>query len=573
MMLPLFTRCGLIAAAICATLATEARAQDFRMDFQNGVSGWQVVLDGVMGGRSSGRVSLAEPDTLRFEGSLSLANNGGFSQARTSIPEGTFAQAEGIELRVRGDGRTYNFDIRCSNVRLMAGAFQQSFETEADTWTTIRLPFGDFRLYSFGRQVTNAPGLEPARIESVGVTLSDKNEGPFRIEIGSIASYGGQTDDIGKENDLAAVGSSAGLNTLLALIEAADLELPQRQRVTIFAPSDEAFAALPQSTVDALLQPAGRDQLRSILLYHIATGSVSSADLLGRRSVDTLNGQRVEIDTSEVITIGGSRLLTADVKFDGGIVHVIDKVLLPASRSIEAIAIDTPRLSTLAAAIESVGLSEQLADENGPWTVFAPVDSAFANLPKGTVEGLLLEENRAALIELLGGHVVPGRIYSRDLLARGATQTFFGQPISFGLRDGRLTAGNAAILATDIDAANGVIHLIDTVLVPSEGETAESSPEIVEASIRILDLAVVRGVPLFNAGQPAACAAVYEIAIEAIVSLGRDRLQTDVVRCVELALAEAEHEAPAERAWIYRRAIDEARVLLGGAPGAVSAKD
>ena len=543
------------------------------MDFQNGVSRWQVVLDGVMGGKSSGRVSLAEPDTLRFEGSLSLANNGGFSQARTSVPEGSLADTEGIEIRVRGDGRTYNFDIRCSNVRLMAGAFQQSFETEADTWKTIRLPFDDFRLYSFGRLVSNAPALEPARIESIGITLSDKNEGAFRIEIGSVASYGGETGESARASDLSTVASSAGLDTLLALVKTAQLELPRGERVTIFAPSDEAFAALPKATLDALLKPEGREQLRSILLYHIATGSVSSAELLARRSVDTLNGQRVVIDTSEAITIGGARLLTADVEFDGGIVHVIDKVLLPASRSIGAIAADTPRLTTLTAAIAAAGLGEQLSDESGPWTVFAPVNSAFAKLPQGTVEALLLEENRSALIEVLGAHVVPGRIYSRDLLARRVAQTFFGQSVNFGLRDGRLTVGGAAILAADIDAANGVIHLIDTVLVPREGDQPESSPKIAEESIKILDLAVVRGVPLFNAGQPAACAAVYEVAIEAIVGLGRDQLQSDVVRRLELALAEAEHEAPADRAWIYRRAMDEARTLLGGRPGSITAND
>jgi monofunctional biosynthetic peptidoglycan transglycosylase len=177
--------------ALAATAAVSA-AGSLELDFDEGVDAWRVVVDGVMGGRSSGRVSLSEPGTLQFTGNLSLENNGGFSQMRANVPSEAFAGAEGIEIKVRGDGRTYKFDVRCSNVRLMAGGFQRDFQTEAGEWITIRLPFDEFRLYSFGRRVPNAPALEPTKIESIGVTLADKEPGAFRLEVDSIRTYGGQ---------------------------------------------------------------------------------------------------------------------------------------------------------------------------------------------------------------------------------------------------------------------------------------------------------------------------------------------------------------------------------------------
>ncbi|MEC7726613.1 MAG: CIA30 family protein, partial [Planctomycetota bacterium] len=244
------------------SLSAAASAQSFRLDFQDGVGAWNTVLDGVMGGLSTGRVSQPEQGLLRFAGELSLENNGGFSQMRRSVREGSMEGAEGLLLEVKGDGRTYNFDIRQSNVRLMAGGFQRSFATVAGEWTEVRLPLSDFELYSFGRKLRSAPTLDPNKIESIGVTLSDKKSGPFALEVRSIAAYGAGADagDGGADgtgDDLGAVAKAAGLNKLLALVQAAELALPESP-VTILAPTDAAFDALPEETVAALLKPAGR---------------------------------------------------------------------------------------------------------------------------------------------------------------------------------------------------------------------------------------------------------------------------------------------------------------------------
>lgn len=167
------------AASICSVVA----AQPFSIEFDTGVAGWRTVLDGVMGGRSTGCVTQPEAGILRFSGELSLENNGGFSQIQTTVPQAAFKNAIGIEARVRGDGRTYQFNVRSSDVRVRAGSFQTRFNTVADEWVTLRLPFDEFRLYSFGRLVSDAPSLTPARAESVGVTLADKNPGAFQLDI------------------------------------------------------------------------------------------------------------------------------------------------------------------------------------------------------------------------------------------------------------------------------------------------------------------------------------------------------------------------------------------------------
>jgi len=173
---------GLVFAS-AASICTVAAAQPFSIDFDTGVAEWRTVLDGVMGGRSTGRVTQPEAGILRFSGELSLENNGGFSQIQAMIPEAALKDAIGIEVRVRGDGRTYQFNVRSSDVRIRAGSFQTKFDTVAGEWVTLRLPFEEFRLYSFGRPVSDPPKLTPARVESVGVTLSDKNPGAFQLDI------------------------------------------------------------------------------------------------------------------------------------------------------------------------------------------------------------------------------------------------------------------------------------------------------------------------------------------------------------------------------------------------------
>lgn len=120
---------------------------------------------------------------------------------------------------------------------------------------------------------------------------------------------------------------------------------------------------------------------------------------------------------------------------------------------------------TLLAAAEAAGLVDALKAD-GPITVFAPTDEAFAKLPGGTVDSLLEPENRELLAEILKYHVVPGRVYAVDAIKAGRAETLQGGELIIDLRNGRVSVDNATLSRTDIDASNGVIHVIDRVILP-----------------------------------------------------------------------------------------------------------
>jgi transforming growth factor-beta-induced protein len=558
-----------ILLATTAVLTPTALAQSLRLDFQDGIGAWSTVLDGVMGGLSTGKVSQPQPGLLRFTGELSLENNGGFSQMRTAVREGSCTGARGFVLEVKGDGRSYTFDVRVSNVRMMAGSFQQKFDTVAGEWTKIELPLDGFRLYSFGREMRDAPALDAAKIESIGVTLADKKAGGFALDVRSIATYGAADAAGGEARGLAAVAGRAGLKKLLACVAASGLELPEGP-VTILAPTDAAFDALPAGTVESLLRPENKAKLRTILLQHVVEGRLGSADVLNQRALSTLAGQQLAVDFA-LQRVGGASFVATDVAFDGGIVHVIDKVLLPESRSIAELAVASDQLKTLVTAVKAAGLVDQLGPDNGPWTVFAPVDSAFAKLPKATLEGLLQPANRAALTQILGLHVVPGRIAARELLQKQKLTTLMGAPIEARLVGGKLTIGGVGLVATDLQAGNGVIHLIDTVITgPAGGGAAGATGreravanatdgEVLPGLRAIYELAIDRGIPLFNRGEVEGCAAVYEVAVQSALRLTRGRVAPELLAELEGAAKKAATiEDARARAWAYRRAMDQA---------------
>jgi uncharacterized surface protein with fasciclin (FAS1) repeats len=119
----------------------------------------------------------------------------------------------------------------------------------------------------------------------------------------------------------------------------------------------------------------------------------------------------------------------------------------------------------LVAAVQAAGLVETLQGE-GPFTVFAPTDEAFAKLPAGTVEELLKEENREQLIAILTYHVVPGKLLAEEVVELKGAETAQGQSVRFSLKDGGAYIDDARIIKTDIEASNGVIHVIDSVILP-----------------------------------------------------------------------------------------------------------
>ena len=279
-------------------------------------------------------------------------------------------------------------------------------------------------------------------------------------------------------NDIVAVASSAGdFSTLIAAAKAAGLveTLQGEGPLTVFAPTDEAFAKLPAGTVETLLKPENKDQLVSILTYHVVPGRLDSGTVLKRKSLDTANGQRAGIAMKNgKPMIDNAVIVATDVEASNGVIHVVDSVILPESKNVLDIAKSANSFYTLAAAIEAADLVEVLKGK-GPFTVMAPTDEAFAKLPAGTLETLLKPENKEQLRNILLYHVVPGRVYAHQVVKLKKAPTAAGKdvPVSVTMsKSGKsktapvVRVGGAQVVKTDIDASNGVIHVIDTVIVP-----------------------------------------------------------------------------------------------------------
>jgi transforming growth factor-beta-induced protein len=281
--------------------------------------------------------------------------------------------------------------------------------------------------------------------------------------------------------DIAA--SDERFSTLVAAVQAAGLAetLSGEGPFTVFAPTNDAFAALPAGTVDSLLLPENKQQLTDILLYHVVPGKVMAADVAGLdgKSADTaLEGQQIAVktDMGNVYLNENVKVVITDIEAANGVIHVIDAVLLPPSEETAAIEqldiVDTAaadeRFKTLVAAVQAAGLVETLKGE-GPFTVFAPTDDAFAALPAGTLDSLLLPENKQQLTDILTYHVVPGKVLAADVTGLTEAPTVLGENINVKVADGKVFLNdNVQVVITDIETTNGVIHVIDAVLLPPQ---------------------------------------------------------------------------------------------------------
>jgi len=158
------------------------------------VEAWVVTNDGVMGGISQG-TWYQEDDYVVFEGDVSLENNGGFSSVRVGFHPVDLSAYDGIALRVRGDGQNYAFGLSDSNSQYQ---YRLTFDTtvsEEGEWLTIYIPFDMVTAKRFGRDVPMADPLNISRIQGMNLIISDKQEGPFRLEIESIALYSEATEE------------------------------------------------------------------------------------------------------------------------------------------------------------------------------------------------------------------------------------------------------------------------------------------------------------------------------------------------------------------------------------------
>lgn len=275
---------------------------------------------------------------------------------------------------------------------------------------------------------------------------------------------------------------AGSFTTLAAALQATDLIsvlADESASFTVFAPTDAAFDALGQETINALL--ADPDTLRDILLYHVLPGEVDAATAisLAGTTVTMVNGDDSAITLNEgQLMINMANVTTADVRASNGIIHVIDAVMLPPADPVAtqsnitdtAIAADFP---TLVAALQATGLDTVLADESSTFTVFAPSEEAFAKLGDETINNLLANPDQ--LRDILLYHVVAGAaVDSTTALSLVGTTVEMANGDSTALTlDGQnLLINQSTVIATDIQASNGVIHVIDTVLLPPEDTPA-----------------------------------------------------------------------------------------------------
>lgn len=307
------------------------------------------------------------------------------------------------------------------------------------------------------------------------------------------------TPTIGEIVVASAEGEEPEFTTLLAAVGLADesvleaLTNPEAE-LTVFAPTDAAFAALAEAlgeeAFNAILEDSAT--LTDILLYHVVDGAVMSADVvalleenMGEVPVPTLNGQFFTVagNVDDGITVNDANLVLemVDIEASNGVIHVIDAVIVPELRTIGEIVVESaegeePEFATLLAAVGAAdpGVLELLTKSDVDLTVFAPTDAAFAALGEETIAAVVADQELVS--EILGYHVVLGRVFSSDIpallddegmveveMATGDTATIKADDMGVYIND-------AQIVIVDVQASNGVIHVIDAVILPPEGE-------------------------------------------------------------------------------------------------------
>ncbi|MDF7826826.1 fasciclin domain-containing protein [Pontiellaceae bacterium B12227] len=230
---------------------------------------------------------------------------------------------------------------------------------------------------------------------------------------------------------------------------------------TVFAPTDNAFAALG-ATGKSLLDI---EKLGEILLYHVVEGRLTTKDIIANERLTTLLGEHLQVNvTDEGVFINDSKVIVEDIKAENGIIHVIDMVLIPEEMpDVVDVAEAAGQFKTLLAVLQQTGLDEVLRTD-GPFTVLAPTDDAFEKLPGWLLN--YLTNNPEYLKQVLLYHVVPGDLTAGEVLENRTLKTVTGRNVHPRYRQGDVYINNAKVIAADIEAKNGTIHVINKVLIP-----------------------------------------------------------------------------------------------------------
>ena len=288
--------------------------------------------------------------------------------------------------------------------------------------------------------------------------------------IGASASASTASKSEGDKNIVQTAVAAGQFTTLASLLTKAGLvdTLSTGGPFTVFAPTDAAFAKVPKATLDALAEnPA---QLKSVLLYHVVPGKVMASDVVKLTSAKTLEGRTVAIKVVDgSVYVDKAKVTTPDVTASNGVIHVVDSVLIPKAapaapaKNIVQTAVAAGQFKTLASLLTKAGLAATLQGK-GPFTVFAPTDAAFAKVPKATLAAL--GKDNAKLRAVLLYHVVKGKVTAAQAMKLRSAKTLNGKPLAIRVSAGKVLVGGATVTRADVMASNGVIHVINKVLIP-----------------------------------------------------------------------------------------------------------
>jgi uncharacterized surface protein with fasciclin (FAS1) repeats len=294
----------------------------------------------------------------------------------------------------------------------------------------------------------------------------------------------GSFEGMAKDPVATAASNNPVLSTLVTAVKQAGLvdTLNGANDITVFAPSNDAFAKIPKETLDKVL--ADKATLTKILTYHVVPKTVTPTEL-GMGTFDTLAKSSVTSSGSgQSFKVNDANVICGNVKTANATVYIIDTVLMPAEQfgpacasvpkdgagSFEGMAQDpvataaanNPALSTLVAAVKQAGLADTLNGLTGA-TVFAPTNEAFAKIPKATLDKVLAD--KATLTKILTYHVVPESI-TPDKLANGSFTTVAKSKVTTSGSDEMFKVNDATVVCGNVKTANATVYVIDTVLMP-----------------------------------------------------------------------------------------------------------
>ena len=273
------------------------------------------------------------------------------------------------------------------------------------------------------------------------------------------------------------------LTTFLKILEKSDLASSLTEQVsrsyTVFAPTDKAFEKLPEEALQTLFNPRNDDRLEEVFKFHVRYGSLAPIDLENYTLLEMFNGQLLDINYLDK-QIGAARLLGERIVCSNGVIYLIDEVLSPNTDDLFQALQKDGRFKIFTKAITASRQGKSFQNTHAKYTTFAPTDEAFKRLPKQMLESLFKPENDERLEDIIKHHIsvglfAHGKIPGYISLGRAGNtpKSVYGQSLNFSSNNGKLTIDGANISETDIPTANGIIHVIDSVIPPSEHSVLE----------------------------------------------------------------------------------------------------